>query len=213
MDGVVSFSQKIARTLLWATVVLGLAGVEGCTLRDRFLMNRSPAASPAAIKMAPSSAVASHSAPTGASDQATRGAQVYWERCVTCHGDRGQGLTLEWRLTWDPEHQNCNRPNCHGLSHDPQGFYLPNMYAPAIVGPGTLEEFQTAQDLFGFVSTRMPFQEPGVLPQEDYWALTAFLLQQNGVAPSAGLGVGNASSIVLHSHPLQPTAPATPNLP
>ncbi len=156
----------------------------------------------------------SHIALADAADQATRGAEVYSGHCITCHGDRGQGLTLEWRLTWDPEHQNCGRPNCHGLNHPPEGFYLPNMYAPAIVGPDTLDEFQTAQDLFDFVSTRMPFQEPGVLPQADYWALTAFLMRQNGLAlPGTDLGAGTASMILLHPQLVRPTAPATPGAP
>jgi cytochrome c len=211
MDGDVFYSQKrMARALLWVAVVAVLAGVGSYVLKDRFLANPSPAILPGVLeRMAHPSALASHSPTTDASDQATHGAEVYSEHCITCHGDRGQGLTLEWRLTWDPEHQNCNRPNCHGLNHPPEGFYLPNMYAPAIVGPDALEEFQTAQDLFGFISTRMPFQEPGVLSQEDYWALAAFLLRQNGVAlPGADLGAGNASRILLHSHPVQPTEPA-----
>jgi cytochrome c len=148
------------------------------------------------------------------SDQATRGAQVYALRCITCHGDRGQGLTPEWRLTWDPDHQNCGQPNCHGLNHPPEGFYLPNMYAPAIIGSGTLEGFQTAQNLFGFISMRMPFQAPGVLSREDYWALTAFLLRQNGITlPGAEVGESNASTILLHPRPVQPTAPAAPSTP
>jgi len=30
--------------------------------------------------------------------QADQGAQVYWFVCMVCHGDRGQGLTDEWRM-------------------------------------------------------------------------------------------------------------------
>src|SRR5512145_1765717 len=31
--------------------------------------------------------------------QADKGAQVYWLACLPCHGDRGQGLTEEFKQT------------------------------------------------------------------------------------------------------------------
>lgn len=214
----------MARAFLWTTIVAVLAGVGSFLLPSKLLVPNDlhptadlyPTNLSLAARLPRAPARAAHSSSPGgpialadASDQATRGAQVYAMHCITCHGDRGQGLTLEWRLTWDDEHQNCAKPKCHGRDN-PEGFYLPNMYAPAIVGPDTLEEFQTAKDLFDFVSTRMPFQEPGILPQEDYWALAAFLLQRNGLAlPGAEIGVGNASMILLRPQPILPTAPAT----
>ncbi len=211
----------MARALFWLVSVAALAGA-GLLLPNWLwgadgLEPTNPSAPPrspvAPARAAYSSSLATAVAPADAPDQATRGAQVYTMRCITCHGDRGQGLTLEWRLTWDDEHQNCAKPKCHGRDN-PEGFYLPNMYAPAIVGPDTLEEFQTAQDLFDFISTVMPFQEPGILPQEDYWALAAYLLRQNGLAlPSADLGAGNASTILLHPQQVQPTMPAVPGTP
>lgn len=112
------------------------------------------------------------------------GAQVYAGRCATCHGDKGQGLTLEWRLTWPETHQNCSTPRCHGPQHPPDGFEIKDNYAPALVGPGTLARFQTAQELFDFISTRMPMHAPGTLSQDEYWALTAFLLATHGVPPA-----------------------------
>ncbi len=35
------------------------------------------------------------------------GAEVYRPVCQDCHGDKGQGLTGEWRATWAPADQNC----------------------------------------------------------------------------------------------------------
>ncbi len=173
----------MARALLWVMIVGVLGALCGAGL----------------AATAGNSPLGRIIAPADASDQATQGAEVYSMHCITCHGDRGQGLTLEWRLTWDEEHQNCGRPNCHGLNHPPEGFYLPNMYAPAIIGKDTLDEFQTARDLNDFIRTRMPFQEPGVLSPEDYWALTAFLLRQNGITlPGNAVGEDNADTIFLH---------------
>ncbi len=193
----------MARALLLAAIVGVLVGVGALLLANPFASPRSPQP---AMRAMDSPSPRSNIVLANASDQAVRGAEVYAMRCITCHGDRGQGLTLEWRLTWDEEHQNCAKPKCHGRDN-PEGFYLPNMYAPAIVGPGTLSKFTTARDLFAFIHTAMPFQEPGILPQEDYWALTAYLLRQNGITlPGAEVGEDNASAILLH-----PTAaPATP---
>ncbi len=132
-------------------------------------------------------------------DQADRGALVYKGYCITCHGDRGQGLA-EWRLTWDDAHQNCAKPSCHGAQHPDTGFALPNNYAPAIMGENTLSHFQTARDLYGFISKRMPFQEPGVLPMDDYWALTAFLIRQHGVLPD-GVRLDESTAGTQPVHP------------
>jgi Cytochrome C oxidase, cbb3-type, subunit III len=126
---------------------------------------------------------------------ADEGNAIFQAHCSTCHGDRGQGLA-EWRLTFDPLHQNCSRPNCHGLRHPPDGFYLPNNYAPRIIGDNTLTRFQTAQDLYNFISKNMPFQEPGSLAAGDYWLLVAFLLQQHNITVDQ-VGPQNAQVILL----------------
>lgn len=146
-------------------------------------------------------------------DQLARGQTVYNSWCVTCHGDRGQGLTA-WRPTWPPERQNCSVPKCHGLAHPPDGFYMP-MDAPPIMGPTALARFETAHDLFEFISERMPFQEPGVLSDEEYWALTAYILQHQGVLkPELSVGPATASQILIHperaSHTNAVDAPAVP---
>lgn len=124
------------------------------------------------------------------------GNSIFQDHCSTCHGDRGQGLA-EWRLTWDPLHQNCSKPTCHGLAHPPDGFYLPNNYAPKIIGDNTLTRFQTAQDLYNFVSKNMPFQEPGSLAASDYWLIVTFLLQQHNI-PVDQVTPQNARMILLH---------------
>jgi len=115
-------------------------------------------------------------------DQAEAGAKIYTDRCSTCHGDVGQGLTDEFRATWASGDRNCWIPACHGGSPPkPDGFSLPRV-VPALAGPGTLTRFPSALALHAFIRAKMPMQEPGVLSDDGYWALTAFLLRVNGVS-------------------------------
>lgn len=146
-------------------------------------------------------------------EQRDFGAGVYMRRCSTCHGDRGQGLTLEWRLTWPETHQNCSTPKCHGRQHPPDGFEIKDNYAPAIIGPGTLTRFRTAQALFTYISTTMPMHAPGSLTQDEYWALTAFLLAAHGV-PADGVRLDSvtAGQIVLAGETEGEPLPALPEI-
>ena len=41
--------------------------------------------------------------------QADNGAQVYWGMCAACHGDKGQGLTDEWRNSYPLEKREALR--------------------------------------------------------------------------------------------------------
>ena len=119
--------------------------------------------------------------PTVASPtQADLGAQAYWLNCQPCHGDRGQGLTDEWRAQYPPEDQNCWDSGCHGRSPYEDGFKLPEI-VPALIGPQALARFDTAQSLQSFISGNMPFQAPASLSDEEYWQLTAYLLHANRV--------------------------------
>ena len=137
------------------------------------------------------------------SGQLTRGAQMFQRRCEPCHGDVGQGLA-KWRLTWAPEDQNCAQTKCHGLSHPPDGFYMP-VDAPAIIGANTLTRFQKARDLYAYIRHAMPFDKPGELTADEYWAVTAFLLQQHQVLPKGvEVSAANAASLSLAAAPAEP---------
>lgn len=136
--------------------------------------------------------------------QADQGAQLYYQICMVCHGDRGQGLTEEWRNVLDPEDRNCWQSRCHATNHPPDGFIFPKT-VPPVVGPVTIARFTTALDLFQFLQTRMPWQAAGSRSEEEYWQLTAFLLRLNGVDPGAEpLTAGRAATLWLNPA-LQPT--------
>ena len=139
--------------------------------------------------------------------QADRGAEVYAFRCSTCHGDRGQGLTDEFRASWPPEEQNCWTPKCHGLNYPDGGFAIPS-YVTGVIGPGTLSSFATAEGLYNFIRLTMPYQDSALLSEEERWEVTAFLLRENGVlADGKLLDATTAASIRLRPEtpPISPT--------
>jgi mono/diheme cytochrome c family protein len=140
--------------------------------------------------------------------QADVGAQIYRLVCKACHGDRGQGLTEEWRATWNPADRNCWQSKCHAANHPPEGFDLPRS-VPPVIGPGILAKYQTAQDLHAYLQARMPWYAPGTLTDEEYWQLTAYLARANGLFDEATvLTASNAASIRLA--PAQSIALAQP---
>jgi len=118
------------------------------------------------------------------------GREVYYYHCMPCHGDRGQGLTDEWRAVWSDDHQNCWARGCHAGRSGDAGFPIPRK-VPSVAGvPGALARFATPDDLFDYLRSTQPPQEPGRLGDAEYRALAAFLLRLNGrstVAPLAGV--------------------------
>jgi hypothetical protein len=132
--------------------------------------------------------------------QADAGAFVYYYRCMACHGDAGQGLTMQWRAQWDVEHQDCARSTCHGARHPPEGFAFPKNFAPALVGANTLTRFENAQALYDFIRARMPYQAPGSLTADEYWQLVAFLVRKRGVS-IARVDATNAARVRLNPLP------------
>jgi len=108
------------------------------------------------------------------------GHSEYWMSCMVCHGDQGQGLTEEWRNVLDPADMNCWQSKCHAPNHPPEGFQIPRT-APLIMGPGALTGYRTAEELFEYLRTDMPWAFPGLFQDVQYWQLTAFLLDANDV--------------------------------
>jgi cytochrome c len=144
------------------------------------------------------------------STQADRGAQVYWLSCLPCHGDKGQGLTDEFRSTYPPEEQYCWARGCHGAKPYENGFRIP-MSIPALIGPTTLGKFSNGLQLYGYIRSAMPFWKPGSLTDEEAWKVTSFILRQNGLwAGTADLSETNAESVVIPRGMFAPTAQPAP---
>lgn len=133
--------------------------------------------------------------------QVEKGALYYWGICMACHGDRGQGLTDEWREVYG-EDSNCWQSRCHGTHHPPQGFEIPRtLVLPAIAGPNTLNRYTTAQDLFNYIVIKMPWWKPNSLKPADAWNLTAYILKMNGALPE-GVILSKADASVIPVHRL-----------
>jgi len=129
--------------------------------------------------------------------QADYGAQVYWLSCMPCHGDRGQGLTDEFRQTYPPEDQYCWERGCHGKNPYESGFTLP-MIIPAVIGPDAISKFSDAAQLNSYIRMAMPFWKPGSLTEEDSWRVTAFLMRENRFLNSVGeLDASNAGEVSI----------------
>ena len=116
---------------------------------------------------------------------------------MACHGDRGQGLTEEWKDAFGKEDRNCWNVGCHGYDHPPQGFLMPKDKAmPALAGMGSLARFQNAQELHDFILANMPWWDPGQLTGEKTWQVTSYILSLKKVMPAKfELSETNASAI------------------
>jgi mono/diheme cytochrome c family protein len=129
--------------------------------------------------------------------QADRGAQVYWLSCLPCHGDRGQGLTNEFRAVYPPEDQNCWKSGCHGERPYESGFTIPKVI-PALIGAQAISNFSDAAQLNAYIRAAMPYWKPGSLTDQDAWLVTAFLMRQNGLWNGVGeLNASNAGGIKI----------------
>ena len=143
--------------------------------------------------------------------QADVGEQLYWLHCQPCHGDVGQGLTDEWRAEYPEDHQNCWKSGCHGERPYEEGFTLPDT-VPAIIGDNTLKRFQTLGDVYEFTRATMPFEYPGVLSDEEYLDVTAFLAQEHDLWNGVPLTEVNMRQAQLRPGENTPEVTATPKV-
>jgi mono/diheme cytochrome c family protein len=188
-----------------AVLAVALVGLSSCSPPAPAATETSAPASPATVR----DRLAAPELPENPS-QADLGSHTYWANCMACHGDRGQGLTEEFRTLYPPEDRNCWESGCHGPRPYENGFTLPAA-VPALFGVGRLSRFGDAARLQAFVSAAMPWHDPGSLSQEEYWQVTAFLLRENGADPgSTSLGPDNAGGFPLPPAPEPTSAPSAP---
>jgi len=176
-----SLGTVLAVALFWPAIALALSAGG---LENRLLAPPRPSGEPSADRLA--EPVLGES-PT----QVERGRSVYYYNCMPCHGDRGQGLTGEFRLAWPEDHQNCWARGCHTGRSELSAFAIPRE-VPAVAGtPGALGHFDQPDALFAYLRETQPPQRPGALSFPEYWEVTAFLLDENGRPAEVGrLGAG-----------------------
>jgi hypothetical protein len=114
--------------------------------------------------------------------QLDEGAYLYWLYCIPCHGDKGQGLTDEWRAEYPEEDQYCWNSGCHGSNPpEPFGFLIPTVVPPIVTNYGGLERFDTLGEVYYYARGTMPLELPGRLEDEEYLAIMAFLANEMGL--------------------------------
>jgi cytochrome b6 len=143
--------------------------------------------------------------------QVDKGELIFWGVCIACHGDRGQGLTDEWRLGAYKEDSNCWQSNCHGADHPEQGFEIPKtLVFPPVGTASALGRFENAQQLYDYIVVMMPWWKPRSLTPEKAWQLTSYVLKLKGSLPEGlELNETNASSVPVHRHIAIPENPNT----
>jgi quinol-cytochrome oxidoreductase complex cytochrome b subunit/mono/diheme cytochrome c family protein len=131
--------------------------------------------------------------------QADNGAQIYWGMCSACHGDRGQGLTAEWRDSFALHERDCWQSGCHGSDFPKNSFAIPRTGVPAIAGQGKLARFSNAFELQSFIHGNMPFFPAGSLTAEEALSLAAYVLHMNDSQPE-GLSLSRENSAAIPIH-------------
>ncbi len=111
--------------------------------------------------------------------QLEQGRYLFWRYCMPCHGDVGQGLTDDFRLLWEPSHQNCWEAGCHSGKYSYDSFPVAT-YVPPNVRPGLLDKY-TPDSLFEYLRATHPPEDPGLLTDEEYRAVIAILYHMNDV--------------------------------
>ena len=146
--------------------------------------------------------------PLGASDdgiakariQSPPGADMYDRECASCHGKHGEGLTTApavmgaGGLPTYPRDDSSSSSSTFATSAQIQGD------ATRVPGQSKRQPFRTAQDVYDYVSSRMPLPKSraGTLKPEEYWAIVNYLLIANGgPVPAGGVTEANAKSVAL----------------
>ncbi|HEY4106558.1 MAG TPA: cytochrome c [Polyangiaceae bacterium] len=146
--------------------------------------------------------------PLGASDtgiaqaraKAAPGADLFDRNCASCHGRHGEGLTTAPPIMGPGALSKYPRDD--SSSSNPAFATNANVQQDTARVPGQPRRgaFETAQDLFDYVSTRMPLPKSaaGTLKPDEYWAIVNFMLIAHGLAvPTEGVTAANAKSVQL----------------
>jgi mono/diheme cytochrome c family protein len=69
---------------------------------------------------------------------------------------------------------NCGR--CHGMN-------LEGVEAPGLAGPDVMQNWDTAEGLYDFISVAMPPAAPGQLGEDTYVNIVSYIMSFNGAQP------------------------------
>jgi mono/diheme cytochrome c family protein len=136
-----------------------------------------------------------------AQQKAGPGGELFQKECASCHGKRGEGLGNAPSVigsgalpVYPPDQTLTTSP---GMSNNVNQAMQDASRPP---GVPKREAFKNAQNLYDYVSTKMPLprSKAGTLKPEEYWAITNFMLLAHGSAvPDEGVSDKNASSVTI----------------
>lgn len=135
-----------------------------------------------------------------AASKAGEGAKLFGQQCASCHGKRGEGVTAPAIMGPGglPVYPKDSGLAMNPAFTDPSELKLREAARPA--GAPKRDPFNTAQDLFNYISHRMPMKAAGSLKPEEYWAVLNFMLAAHGIAvPQGGISANNANSVAITS--------------
>ena len=131
--------------------------------------------------------------------QADTGAQIYWGMCMSCHGDKGQGLTEDWVNSFPPEERIVGTRAVMPATRLQNSFVIPQTGIPALAGAGKLARFSNSFELYRFIHENMPFFRSGSLTSEEAWSLSAYILRMNDrELPNFTLDETSGAAISVH---------------
>jgi mono/diheme cytochrome c family protein len=84
--------------------------------------------------------------------------------------------------------------SCHGEKGEGRG-----KKNPAVIGAKALKKAKTAADVYSYAKAKMPKDDPGSLQDDDYLAVTAYLVSKNGkTIGEQPLTAESAAAIQIH---------------
>ncbi len=92
------------------------------------------------------------------------GAEIYAEKCASCHGKSGEGASFERLVATDA-----------GKNFD----FATNAKLPRAIG----NYWPYATTLYDYTYRAMPFMQPGTLSANETYSLVAFILALNKIVP------------------------------
>lgn len=132
-----------------------------------------------------------------AKSRAAQGGDAFGEQCAGCHGARGEGTTKGPVIIGGGALPTYPRSGTSdNLTTDPNELQLRTQ--SQVPGAPKRQPFNTARDVYDYVSTKMPAGRPGSLPADDYWQIVSFMLVAHGrQVPDEGLSRANAASVAI----------------
>jgi hypothetical protein len=132
-----------------------------------------------------------------AKNQASQGAGIFARECASCHGERGEGRARAPAIIGFGALPLYPRDSASSPAFtDPAQLQIQAQSRPP--GVSSRDPFRTAQDLYNYVSTRMPLPKSrvGSLKPEEYWAIINFILTAHGSkVPEGGVTPSNAGGV------------------